>query len=344
VKHTARVVTFGELLLRLDPKGYDRFVQANEFVARYTGAEANVAVSLAIFGVEAFAVSKVPAHEIGQACINFLRRFGVNTDHIARGGERLGVLFVETGASQRPSQVIYDRSHSSIREVNPAEFDWESIFAGKNWFHFSGTAPALGSNTLAVLEDALRTAQRLGVTVSCDCNYRSKLWSREDASRVLTRLMKNVNVFVGTRYDAELLFGIKPGRGGKGNGDDRERRMCAESAKGLQELFGFSHVAFTLRTTVSASVNRIGGLLCDGKKLCVSRPYEMLMIDRVGGGDAFTAGLIYGLLTGCDAQRTIDFATAAACLKHTIPGDFNLASKDEVEQLMAGDGGGRIRR
>jgi 2-dehydro-3-deoxygluconokinase len=334
-----KVVTFGELLLSLATKDYQRFVQAEEFVARYTGAEANVGVSLVHFGVEAYAVSKVPAHEIGQACINYLRRYGVNTDYIVRGGERLGQLYLETGASQRPSKVIYDRAHSSIREIRPKEFDWDTILAGKDWLHFSGTAPALGKSVIAVLTDGLRTAQRLGLKVSCDCNYRSKLWTLKEAGRVLTGLMEYVNVFIGGREDAEKLFGIRAPATETGGALQDQR-----AAELLRQRFGLACVAMTLRHGVSASVNRLAGLLCDATGCYTSRTYEMQIVDRVGGGDAFTAGLIYGVLSGYDPQRTIEFAAAASCLKHSIPGDFNLVTVDEVEQLLAGDASGRVQR
>ena len=328
---TKSVVTFGELLLSLCTKGHDRFVQAEEFVARYTGAEANVGVSLAHFGFEAYAVSKVPAHEIGQACINYLRQYGVNTDYIVRGGERLGLLYLETGASQRASKVIYDRAHSSMREVQRDEFDWDAILAGKDWLHFSGTAPALGANVVAVLTDGLQAATRLGVKVSCDCNYRSKLWGPEEAGRVLSGLMPHVDVLVCGREDAEKLFQVHA---------DND----CEAAMRLKELFNLDYVAMTLRQGVSASVNRLAGLLCDGAACHVSREYELQIVDRVGGGDAFTAGLIYGLLSEFDPRHTIEFATAASCLKHSIPGDFNLVTADEVEQLLAGDASGRVQR
>ena len=327
-----RVVTFGELLLSLCTKGHDRFVQAGEFLARYTGAEANVGVSLAHFGFEPYAVSKVPEHEIGQACINYLRRYGVNTDYIVRGGERLGLLYLETGASQRPSKVIYDRTNSSIREARSEEFDWKTILSGKDWFHFSGTAPALGASVRGVLEDAVRTARELRVPVSCDCNYRSKLWSLEEAGHVLSELMPFVECFIGGREDAEKLFGIRA------SGSE------SDAATQLRERFGFKRVAMTLRHGVSASVNRLAGLLCCETGCHMSREYEMQIVDRVGGGDAFTAGLIYGLLSGFEPQRVIEFAAAASCLKHSIPGDFNLVSVQEVEQLLAGDESGRVQR
>jgi 2-dehydro-3-deoxygluconokinase len=327
-----KVVTFGELLLSLCTKGHHRFVQAGEFVARYTGAEANVAVSLSHFGLETYAVSKVPEHEIGQACINYLRQYGVNTDHVVRGGERLGVLYLETGASQRPSKVIYDRAHSSIREARREEFDWRRILSGKDWFHFSGTAPALGANVRAVLADALNAAREMGVPVSCDCNYRSKLWGVEEAGRVLADLMPFVDCFIGGREDAEKLFGI--GAGGS------ESNAAAQ----LRDRFGFKWVAMTLRHGVSASVSHLAGLLCAHAGCFTSREYEMQIVDRVGGGDAFTSGLVYGLLTGFELQRVIEFATAASCLKHSVPGDFNLVSVEEVEQLIAGDASGRVQR
>jgi 2-dehydro-3-deoxygluconokinase len=339
--HTVpKVVTFGELLLRLDPFACERFAQADSFKARYTGAEANVAVSLACFGIDAYAVSKVPAHEIGQACVNYLRRYGVNTDYIVRGGQRLGVLYVETGASQRPSKVLYDREHSSIRDVSPGEFDWETIFAGKHWFHFSGTAPALGANVLAVLDEALDAARRLGIKTSCDCNYRSKLWSPEEAGRVLTRLMAQVDVFIGGAEDAEKLFGVTlPGRterGGKGSAES--------AAQQLRDRFGFDAVAMTLRGGDSASLTQYAGLLCTEHGCCFSHEYEIQVVDRVGAGDAFTAGILFGMLNGDAPARTVEFAAAAACLKHSIPGDFNLVSLEEVEQLMEGGQGGRVQR
>ncbi len=331
-----RVVTFGELLLSLSPQGHQRLVQADSFTARYTGAEANVAVSLAGFGAGAYAVSKVPEHEIGQACINYLRRYGVNTEFIVRGGERLGVLYVEAGASQRPTQVIYDRLHTSIRDARPEEFDWETIFQGKDWFHFSGTAPALGDNVRAVLGDALAVARRLGLTVSCDGNYRSKLWGLDEAGRVLGRLLEHVDVYVGGREDPQKLFGLGP----PGEGPEQDQ----EAADELRRRFGLRQVALTVRQGRSATVNRLSAVLCDVLGCYTSGEYEIEIVDRIGGGDAFSAGLIYGMISGYDPQRTIDFATAAACLKHTIPGDFNLVSAGEVERLMADPGAGRIQR
>jgi 2-dehydro-3-deoxygluconokinase len=323
--HTSNaVVVFGELLLRLDPPISERIVQADTFKARYTGAEANVAVSLANFGVPALVVSKVPEHEIGQACVNYLRRYGVNTDHIARGGERLGVLYVETGFSQRPSKVIYDRGASSIREVRPGEFDWLRILEGTRWFHFSGTAPALGSSVRSVVEEALGAARQLGVTTRCDSNYRSKLWPPEEAGRVLGGLLGRVDVVICGLEDAAKLFGIAAPAALAA-----DAKACAEfAATRLRERFTCRHVAMTLRSGATASFNRYGGLLCGEEGCSFSREYEIQIVDRVGAGDAFTAGLIYQM----------------ACLKHTIPGDFNLVTVEEIERLIAGGDAGRVRR
>ena len=339
-----KIVAFGELLLRLAPRGVGRFVQADDFEARYTGAEANAAVSLVNFGMEAYAVSKVPDNEIGQACINYLSRFRVNTDFIARGGERLGLFYLETGAAQRASKIIYDRSHSAIRESKPEDYDWETICSGKDWFHFSGTAPALGENVQRVLEDGLSAAKKHGLTVSCDLNYRAKLWSPQEANRVMSRLMRYVDVLVGNEEDSEKVFGIKP----EGS-DAAHGRLAGESYKQVAEQlarrFHFAHVATTLRESVSASVNGWAGLLYDGAAHYLSRKYELNpVVDRVGGGDSFTGGLIYGLLSGFDGQHCVDFAAAASCLQHSIVGDFNLVSVREVEALMGGDASGRVQR
>lgn len=325
------VVTFGDLLLRLDTPGHDRFVQAESFGARYTGGEANVAAALAQWGINTRAVSKVPDHEIGQACINYLRRFGIHTEWVVRGPGRLGILYVEAGASQRPSKVLYDRDHTCFRNLLRRELDWPAILRGQDWFHFTGTAPALGPGVLAVLKDGLRVARRLGVTVSFDCNFRSTLWSRETAARVLGGLMRSVDVFIGTHHDARELFAVNTAE-------------PAESAALLRRQFGFRAVAYTLREGTSASVNRFGGLLCDARGCAVSRVYDMQIVDRIGGGDAFTAGLLYGMLNRWPSQRTVEFAAASGCLKHSIPGDFNLASLEEIEQLVASGEAGRVRR
>jgi 2-dehydro-3-deoxygluconokinase len=334
-----RVVTFGELLLSLSSNGNCRLVQAEEFTARYTGAEANTAVSLAQFGVEAFVVSKVPCHEIGQACLNTLRRFGVNTDHVVRGGDRLGLLYMEAGASQRPTKVIYDRCPSSFRRLCPDDLDWNAVLKGKDWFHFSGTAPAAGKEVVEVLATGLVTARELGLTVSCDCNYRSKLWSMAEAGRVLAPLLENVNVLICGKDDPQNLWGILPEKQGLA-GTAREEHL----AELVRKRFDLDSVAMTFREGVSASVNRYSAMLCQSGGVCRSRQYEIQIVDRVGTGDAFAAGLLFGLVSGMEPQRTIDFAVAAACLKHSIPGDFNLVSREEVEQLLAGDQSGRVQR
>jgi 2-dehydro-3-deoxygluconokinase len=337
------VVTFGELLLRLTTKHNERFVQAESFDARYTGAEANAGVSLANWGIEAFAVSKVPRHEIGQACINYLRRFGVNTDFIVRGGKRLGIVFAEIGASQRPSQLIYDRAHSCFQEADPAEFHWEEILPGKDWFHFSGTAPARGKAIVRTLKDAFSVAKKNGLTISCDMNYRSKLWTIEEARRIMPELMEFVDVAMMGVEDAIQIFGIPIPEAVRSNPIE-DPSPLAEPLANLSKRFSFSHVAMTLRKEASASANQILGLLYDGREMVRSRLYDIVVVDRIGGGDAFTAGLIYGLLIGESSQRSIEFAAAASCLKHTIPGDFNLVSMDEVRHLVEGKDFARIQR
>jgi 2-dehydro-3-deoxygluconokinase len=343
MRSSKKIVGFGELLLRLGTHGFQRFGQARDFEAYYTGAEANTLVSLVNFGLEGYAVSKVPAHDIGQACINFLKGHGLNTDHIVRGGDRLGLFYLETGASQRASKVIYDRANSAITTLKPGEIDWQAVLQGKDWLHFSGTAPALGPAMPAVVEEGCRVARQLGVTVSCDLNYRKKLWSPEAAQRVMTGLMADVDVLLCNEEDAEMVFGIKAE-----GADVRSGRLEADKyedvARQLRERFGCKYIAITLRESLSATFNNWSGVLYDGAQLYRSRSYSMYVIDRVGGGDAFGGGLIYGLLTGMPPQDIIEFGAAASCLKHSIPGDFNLASLDEVKALMAGDASGRVQR
>ncbi len=339
-----RVVTFGELLLSLIAEGQNRLVQAGAFTARYTGAEANVAVSLAQFGLEAFAVSKVPGHEVGQASINALRRFGVNTQHIARGGDRLGLLYLEQGTAQRPAKVIYDRAASSFRQLRPADLDWDAILAGKDWLHFSGTAPAAGAAVVEVLNAGLATARRLGMTVSCDCNYRSKLWSRQEAGRTLAPLLEHVQVLICGRDDPRNIFGVGPEHDQRPEGPPGQR-----AAEALRQRFGLQAVAMTFRDGCSAAANQYAAnhyaaMLCQADGAYLSRQHEVQIVDRIGTGDAFAAGLIFGLLSGFEPQPTIEFAAAAACLKHSIPGDFNLASREEVEQLLAGARPGCVQR
>lgn len=339
-----KVVTFGELMLRLNPPDHQRLVQAHAFEVRFTGGEANAAVLLAGLDVPATTISRVPAHELGQACINYLRRFGVDTSHIARGGDRLGLFYLETGAAQRPSKVIYDRDNAAIRGITIADVDWPAALEGASWLHFSGTAPALGPNVREVLVAGLEEARRRDVIVSCDLNYRAKLWGAEEPGPVMRQLMPFVNVLIGNEEDAAKVFGVRAERTdvSKGQLDTESYQRVAES---LRDEFGFRFVATTLRTSRSASDNEWAGLLFDGASHYQSRSYQILpIVDRVGGGDAFSGGLIYGLLHWNDPQRTVEFAAAASCLKHSIPGDFAPLTLHEIEALAEGDSSGRVQR
>ncbi|MFO7152881.1 MAG: sugar kinase [Bacillota bacterium] len=338
-----KVVTFGEIMLRLTPPNYLRIVQADSFDVTYGGGEANVAVSLANYGEEAYFVTKVPDNPVGQAAINHLRRYGVRTDYIVRGGERLGIYFNEIGASQRPSLVVYDRKHSAISEAKPEEFDWERILEGARWFHFTGITPALGDNLAQACLDAVKTAKKLGVTVSCDLNYRKKLWSQEKAREVMTALIEYVDVAIGNEEDAEKVFGIKAASSDVTKGVLSEEGY-REVAKQLLEKFSLKGVAITLRESFSAFDNGWSGLYYDGKEFYKSRRYEIHIVDRVGGGDSFAGGLIYALMNGYSSQDAVEFAAAASCLKHSIVGDFNHVTLSEVKNLMKGDASGRVQR
>ena len=340
---TKKAVFFGELMLRLSTRNHERFVQGRDFDVRYTGAEANAAVSTTNYGVESYVVSAVPQHEIGQACINYLRQYGVHTDYISRSGERLGVLYVETGASQRPSKVIYDRANSSFAELNAESFDWDEIFAGKHWFHFSGTGPALSEHLAGIVLTACAKAKQHDLKISCDLNYRKNLWSPEKARSVMTGLMEYVDVLIGNEEDADKVFGIKAeGTDVTSGALDPERYKQVASL--LTERFHFDYTAITLRESLSASDNGWSALLYDGEEHHFSKRYLTHIVDRVGGGDSFSGALIYSLLQGYDSKKTVEFATAASCLKHAIPGDFNLVSVDEVNLLMTGDASGRVQR
>lgn len=338
-----KIVTFGEIMLRLAPIGYERFVQAKELGVVYGGGEANVAVSLANYGKNAYFVTKLPKHEIGQAAVNELRRYGVNTDYIVRGGDRVGIYFCEKGASQRPSKVIYDRAHSAISEAKREDFDWDEIMKDAQWFHFTGITPALGDNVADITMDAVLAAKKAGATVSVDINYRKKLWSTEKAGEVMGELLKHCDVVIGNEEDAEKVFGIKASGTDVVTGklDDNGYK---EVASKLISKFNLKCAAITLRESISASDNNWSTMLYDGTNFYKSRKYKIHIIDRVGGGDSFAAGLIYGMTSGLDMQSTLEFATAASCLKHTIEGDANLVSVDEVKTLMGGDGSGRVQR
>lgn len=338
-----KVVTFGELMLRLAPEGYCRFVQADAFGATYGGGEANVSVSLANYGFDAAFVTKLPVHEIGQAAVNSLRRYGVDTSCIARGGDRVGIYFLEKGASQRPSKVIYDRAGSSIATASPKDFHWKEIFDKASWFHFTGITPALSDELAAICLEACKTAKEAGVTISCDLNYRNKLWSKEKAGQVMGELCSYVDVCIANEEDAADVFGIRAANtnvtAGTVNHD-----AYKDVAKQLAERFGFSKVAITLRESLSANDNNWSAMLYDGTGYFFSKKYKMHIVDRVGGGDSFGGGLICAVLNGFDSQSMIEFAAAASCLKHSIEGDFNLVSVDEVQKLAGGDGSGRVQR
>ena len=338
-----RIVTFGEIMLRLAPNGYYRFFQDDQLQATFGGGEANVAVSLTNYGMDASFVTKLPAHAIGQGAVNALRGLGVDTRSIVRGGDRIGIYYLEKGASQRGSVCIYDRAHSAIQEAQPSDFDWDAIFDGADWFHFTGITPALGSNLVEICKEACVAAKKHGVKISCDLNYRGKLWTREQARAAMTELCQYVDVCISNEEDAKDVFGIEAENtdiyGGKLN-----KEGYKSVAKQLADRFGFEKVAITLRTSLSASDNDWAGMLYDGENYCFSKEYHLHIVDRVGGGDSFGGGLIYALLNGKDSQSAIEFAVAASALKHSIEGDFNRVTVSEVEKLAGGDGSGRVQR
>jgi 2-dehydro-3-deoxygluconokinase len=338
-----KIVTFGEIMLRLAPEGYYRFVQAASLGATYGGGEANVAISLANFGLDALFVTRLPKHEIGQAAVNKLREFGVDTSRIVRGGDRIGIYFLEKGASQRPSKVIYDRAGSSIATAAAGDFDWNLIFQDASWFHFTGITPALGDNVAALCLAAVKAARERGLTVSCDLNYRKNLWSREKAGEVMGTLMPYVDLCIANEEDAADVFGIKAKNSEVAAGKINQEGY-KDVAKTLADRFGFKRVAITLRESFSANDNNWAAMLYDGKEYYFSRKYAVRIVDRVGGGDSFGAGLIYGSITGLPPGETLEFAVAASCLKHSIEGDFNLVSVDEVKKLAGGDASGRVQR
>lgn len=338
-----KIVTFGELMLRLAPEGYLRFVQSDKLEATYGGAEANVAVSLANYGMDAAFVSKLPSHEIGQCAVNSLRKFGVDTSKIVRGGDRVGIYYCEKGASQRPSKVIYDRAGSSVACAKKEDFDWESILCGANWFHFTGITPALSDNVAEITLDALKKCKEKGITVSCDLNYRKKLWSKEKAGKIMGELMNFVDYCIANEEDAKDVFGIEADNSDI-TGGKLDRNGYISVAKKLTDKFGFKGVAITLRESLSANDNNWSGMLYTDDTAYFSKKYAMHIVDRVGGGDSFGGGLIYSLTNGFDPQRAIEFAIAASCLKHSIEGDYNMVSVKEVETLAGGDASGRVQR
>ncbi len=338
-----KFITFGEIMLRLAPIGYDRFLQSKEFGAVYGGGEANVAVSLANYGKDTYFVTKLPKHEIGQAAVNELRKYGVNTNMIVRSGERVGIYFCEKGASQRPSNVIYDRAHSAIAEAKREDFNWKEIFQDAEWFHFTGITPALSDECAAITLDAVKAAKEAGVTVSVDLNFRKKLWSSEKAGKVMAKIVEYCDLVIANEEDAEMVFGIKAEETDITSGT-LSNEGYKNVAKTLVERFALKYVAITLRESFSASDNGWSAMFYDGREFYSSKKYKMHIVDRVGGGDSFGAGLIYGLTSGLSNQDSLEYAVAASCLKHSIEGDFNHVSTKEVETLMNGDASGRVQR
>ncbi len=338
-----KVVTMGEIMLRLSTPGYKRISQADSFDVVYGGGEANVAVSIANYGLDAYFVSKLPLNPIGDSAINSLRKYGVQTSYIARGGNRVGIYFLETGASMRPSTVVYDRSGSSITEATEEDFDFDEIFKDATWFHFSGITPAVSKEAAHLTERALIAAKKHNVTVSVDLNYRKKLWTEEEAKVTMTKLMKYVDVCIGNEEDAEKVLGFKPENTDVTSGE-LELESYKSIFKQMKETFQFKYVVSTLRESYSASDNGWSALIYDGTDFYHSQKYDIRIVDRVGGGDSFAAGLIYGLIEKQDMKEALDFAVAASALKHTIPGDYNLVSVNEVENLSKGDSSGRVQR
>lgn len=342
----ARVVTFGEIMLRLSTPGFSRFLQAQSYDATFGGGEANVAAALAQFGLDARFVTKLPAHEIGQAAVNHLRRFGVDTSYIVRGGDRVGIYFLETGASQRASKVVYDRASAAVTQLAAGELDPKAIFGGATWFHWTGITPALGDTARRTLSVLVETAKDAGCTISCDLNFRRKLWTTEQAQACMTPLMEHVDVCIANEEDAEKSLGIHAPESDVTAGELNEAGY-AELAKMLKAKCDFQSVAITLRESHSASRNGWSAMLHDDKdcaKPTRSKHYDVQLVDRVGGGDSFASGLIYGLLTKRSTRDALEFAVAASALKQTIPGDFNIVTASEVDKLAGGDGSGRVER
>jgi len=340
----ANVATFGEVMLRLKPPGFQRFVQSQELEATFGGGEANVAVSLAQYGHRARFVSALPDNPVGDWALSSLRRYGVDTSQILRQGERVGIYFLEGGASQRASNVVYDRAHSAIADIAPGQIAWGSVLQGVDWFHVTGITPALSDSAAAATAEALEQAKAAGCRVSMDLNYRKKLWSTDRAREVMTGLMPFVDVAIGNEEDAEKVFGIVASGSAVDSGQIDHARYT-EVAEQLRERFPqLQHVAITLRESISASRNGWSCMLDDAEGVAFSRAYQIDIVDRVGAGDSFAAGLIHALLDGRSRQDAVEFAAAASCLKHSISGDLNLVSEAEVDRLAGGDASGRVQR
>lgn len=336
-----KVITFGEIMLRLTPPDNKRFMQAEKFQAIYGGGEANVAVSLANYGVEAYFVTKLPENPIGQAALNEVRRYGVKTGYIARGGPRLGIYYCEKGASQRPSNVIYDRAHSAIAEADKTDFDWDEIFGNADWFHFTGITPALSENMAEITKIAAKKASEKGLKISCDLNYRSQLWTQEEAEKVMTELMQYVDICIANEEDAEMTFGIESGSDVESG--DINVEGYKDVAQQLVDKFNLELVGSHLRISDSASDNGWLVVLYDGNDFVQSTQYDIHIVDRVGGGDSFAGGLIYSHLVDKNLKEMAEFGAAASCLKQSIPGDFNHVTIDEV-QATSGGASGRVKR
>lgn len=340
-----KVLSFGEILLRLASPGYTKLFQKDSLDATFCGGEANVAVSLAILGQESSFITKVPNNDVGRAAINSMRYFGVNTSKVIYGGGRLGTYYLEKGASQRPSKVIYDRAYSSIALAEPEEFDWDVILDGVEWFHWTGINPALSKNVADICRQACVIAKKKGITVSCDLNYRGNLWSSAEAQETMTKLMPYVDVCVANEEDAEKVLGIKAAGTDVENGK-LDRNGYKDVALQICDKYGCKYVAITLRQSYSASRNGWSGMLYDATKgeTCFSKTYDIQVVDRVGGGDSFTAGLIYALSNGLENEYAINFAVAASCLKHTMEGDYNRSTVLDIEKLISSGGNGRVQR
>ncbi|ASB47865.1 sugar kinase [Alkalitalea saponilacus] len=344
---TPRVVSFGEIMLRLSTPAYQRFAQATSFEACYGGGEANVAASLANYGIESSFVTALPKNDIGRACHMELKKYGIDTNDIHFGGERLGIYFLETGAVARASKVVYDRAYSSFAQIKKGQFNWDEILEGATWFHWTGITPAVSQGAADVCLEAIQTANKKGITVSCDLNYRKNLWKYgKSASEVMPELVAGCDVVLGNEEDAEMVLGIKPEGVDVTGGHVEAEAYRSVSQQIMKEYPRVKKVITTLRGSVSANHNSWSGVLYDGKNLFTAPTYQIThIVDRVGGGDSFMGGLIYGLLTyKNDDEKALCFATAASCLKHTIHGDFNQVTVDEVEKLMGGDASGRVSR
>ena len=338
------ILTVGEIMLRLQPYGYKRFAQADAYEAVYGGGEANVAVSLAEFGEDVAFFTKLPANAIADKCVGELRRYGVDTKKIVRGGERMGIYFCEKGYSQRPSNVIYDRAHSAISEIEPEDADVDKLLDGVEWLHWTGITPAISDKTAKVLAIILKAAKERNITVSCDLNFRKKLWSKEKANKVMSELVKTVDVLISNEEDCKDVFGIEADDSNISGGKISKEGYAALGAKVLAKFPALKGVAFTLRESYSASRKGWSAIYVTREAVYASKHYDIDIVDRVGGGDSFGAGLIYGLKNNMGEQAALEFAVAASCLKHTVEGDFNVASVAEVKKLAEGDGSGRVQR